>query len=366
MKDCLFEGSLVETPFPRLLFILWRREATGRLRVRRGPAETEIHFDKGRVVLDKGSFPEKDFLKALVTKKVLPAEAARRCEKRAAEDGLSRIRALGELGLVSPLPLWNLMESFFVRQLFPLFERTGGPFAYEPGVPLADGDRLGLLPAPDLILQGLRQIKDGAVIDRLLPGEGEPIYVAAPPFLHHLPFEPHERYALGLLRRSPNLKAFYERSELGRAQSRKVLFALACFDILAAPEKDPAARAAGDGAAADAHAVLEALNEKCAFVHKYIAKQIGPLAHTILGNSLEEARGHLGPLFKKMKLLADGRVAVDPSLEATASHWPADLTRTLLQGFDEILAAEVLAVKKALGPAHESALVRALERVGCL
>ena len=109
MKDCLLEGSLVETPFPRLLFLLWRREATGRLRVRRGAAETELHFDKGRIVLNKSSFPEKDFLKALVTRKVLPAEAARHCEKSAAEGGLSRIRALGELGLVPPLPLWNLM-----------------------------------------------------------------------------------------------------------------------------------------------------------------------------------------------------------------------------------------------------------------
>ena len=367
MKDCLFEGSLVETPFPRLLFILWQREATGRLRIRRGSAESELHFDKGRVVLDKGSFPEKEFLKALVKKKVLPAEAARQCEKRAAEAGISRIRALGELGLVPPLPLWNLMESFFVRQMFPLFERMGGPFAYEPGVPIGDGERLGLLPTPDLILQGARQIQDGALLDRLLPEESEPIYVASPPFLHHLPLEPHERYALALLRRSPNLKSFYERSELGLAQSRKVLFALACLDILASPEKDPKARPAGDGAAAaDAPAILEALNEKCAFVHKYIAKQIGPLAHTILGNSLEEARARLGPVFQKMKLLADGRVAIDPALEATASHLPEELFRTLLQGYDEILAAEVLAVKKALGPAHEAALVRSMEKIGCL
>jgi hypothetical protein len=364
MKDCLFEGSLVDTPFPRLLFILWQREATGRLRIRRGAAETQLQFDKGRIVLDKGSFPEKDFLKALVKKSVLPAEAARQCEERAAEAGISRIRAIGELGLVPPLPLWNLMESFFVRHMFPLFEKMGGPFSYEPGVPLADGERLGLLPTPDLILQGVRQIQNGALLDRLLPEENEPIYIASPHFLHRLALEPHERYALALLQHSPNLKAFYERSELGRAQSRKVLFALACLDILAAPEKAPKARPAGDGAGAPA--VLEALNEKCAYVHKYIAKQIGPLAHTILGNSLEEARAHLGPVFQKMKLLADGRVAIDPALEATASHLSEELYRTLLQGFDEILAAEVLAVKKALGPAHESALVRTLEKVGCL
>jgi hypothetical protein len=365
MKDCLFEGSLAETPFPRLLFVLWQREATGRLLLRRRAAETRFFFEKGNLVIDKGSFPEKEFLKALVKKKVLPAESARQCEKHAAEAGVSQLRAIGELGLVPPLPLWNLMDSFFIRQLFPLFTRTDGAFAYEPGIPLADGERLSLLPTADLILHGIRQIQDEDLIERLLPDENGPIYVAAPHFLHRLGFEPHERYALGLLQRSPNLKSFYERSELGRTQSRKALFTLACFDILAAPEKDPQNRPAGERSAG-AEAILEALNEKCAYVHKYITKQIGPLAHTILGNSLEEARSHLGPVFQKTRLLADGRVEIDPAVEATVSHLPEELYRALLQGFEEILMAEVLAVKKSLGPAHETALVRALEKVGCL
>ena len=72
------------------------------------------------------------------------------------------------------------------------------------------------------------------------------------------------------------------------------------------------------------------------------------------------------PVFQKTRLLADGRVEIDPALEATASHLPEELYRTLLRGFDEILMSELLAVKKSLGPVHESALVRALEKVGCL
>lgn len=365
MKDCLFEGSLSETPFPRLLFVLWQRETTGRLLLRTPSAETRFFFDKGNLIIDKGSFPEKEFLKALVKKRVLPEESAKLCEKHAAETSASLLRAVGELGFVPPLPLWNLMESFFIRQLFPLFARTDGTFSCEPGIPLADGERLGLLRTADLILHGIRQIRDEDLFDQLLPDENGPIYVSSPHFLHRLDFEPHERYALSLLQRSPNLKSFYERSELGRVQSRKVLFALACFDILAAPEKDPQNRSSGEGSAG-AEAVLDALNEKCAYVHKYITKQIGPLAHTILGNSLEEARSHLGPVFQKTRLLVDGRVEIDPALEATASHLSEDLYQVLLQGFDEILMSEVLAVKKSLGPAHEAALVRALEKVGCL
>jgi hypothetical protein len=36
----------------------------------------------------------------------------------------------------------------------------------------------------------------------------------------------------------------------------------------------------------------------------------------------------------------------------------------MLRSMDEVLAAEVLVVKRTLGPDHESTLVRSLEKVG--
>jgi hypothetical protein len=366
MKDGALSGSFLDTPFPRILFRLWQGDASGCLRLRRDGAEKTLTFEQGRLVIDKASFQAGDFLKALVKKRVLPAEDAQRCRDHASASGVSLVRALSELGLVSPLPLWNLMESFFVRSLFSLFEWEEGRFAFEAGAAVPAGERYGLLETQDFILQGVRQIQSAALLERHLPEDTESLYVSAPYFLHHLNFEPHERYVLHLLSQSPTLKGVYERSELGTTASRRVLFVLSCLDILTAAGRAPKNRAAADAAPSGFEKVLEALNDKCAHIHKYIAKQIGPLAHTILGNCLEEIRPGLGPLFQKMKLLPDGKIEVDSALHSTASHLSEEIIKALRDGYDDILMAEILAVKKALGASHESALVKALEKVGCL
>lgn len=364
----LFEGTFAETPFPRLLFKIWQREGSGRLRLEKDEEDKSLHFEKGQVVIEKKALSEKDFLTALVRKRVLPSEKARQCEAYADDHMISRIKALSDLGLISPLPLWNLMESFFVRQLFSFFEWEEGRYSFEPAIALPAGERLGLLRTHDLILQGVRRMRTVRLIGRFLPAEDEPIYVSVPYFLHLLNLEPHEKYALNVLCRSTNLKSFFELCELGKNDGQKALFAFTCMDILAVPEKSAKGRPAQspEPQAAEQEKILDALNEKCVCIHKYITKQIGPLAHTILGNCLEEIKPGLGPLFQKMKLLEDGRIEVDSAMSATVNHLAEDLFRSLVKGYDEILVAEVLAVKKSLGGVHESTLIKNLEKTGCL
>jgi len=358
------DGTLYETPFPRVLFRLWKKEATGRLVVARTGVERSVYFAKGRVVVDKDGLGEPGFLGALVKRRVLAPEAARRVEKEAARQGVSRLRALTELGLVAPLPLWNLAESYFVRQLFDLFEAEEGRFGFEPGAEPPDGAGLGEVETLDLILQGVRRIRDAAFLERRLPAADASVYLSMPYFLHRLHLEPHERYVLARLAGVSRLKAFYARAELGETESRKVLFAFVCLDILHGPEGGGRPRAVSEAGAAEQERILAALNERCAAVYKFVTKQIGPLARTMIGNGLEEIRSGLGPVFRKMRLLGDGRIEIDPALAAGVGHLDEDLFRQIVRGYDEILMSEVLAVKKALGPAHETTLVRQLEKIG--
>jgi hypothetical protein len=66
-----------------------------------------------------------------------------------------------------------------------------------------------------------------------------------------------------------------------------------------------------------------------------------------------------------MRLLPDGRIEVDSAMSATAGHLAEEIFNGLVKGYGEILVAEVLAIKKSLGGAHETALVKNLEKVGC-
>jgi Domain of unknown function (DUF4388) len=364
VTEILSDGTLYDIPFPRVLFLLWKKEATGRL-VIRSPQATEraIFISKGLVMIERDGLSEPDFLKALVKKRILSAESSRRAEKEAGAKGISTLRALGELGIIAALPLWNLLASYFVRRLFPLFDAEDGRFALESGAAPPEGSVLGEVQTLDLILQGIRQIQNPGFLERRVPAAEEIIYLSTPYFLHRLSLEPHERYVLRNLAGLSRLDGFYGRSELGETESRKVVFALLCLDILHVREEGGKAREVSESSAAEQTRILALQNERCACVHKYITKQIGPLARTILGTAVEEVKPGLGPIFLKARLLGDGRIEVDPALSSNTGPLDEELFRQLVRGYDEILMAGVLAVKKALGPAHETALVRNIGKI---
>jgi hypothetical protein len=357
-------GTLTEAPFARVLFDLWDAGKTGRIEVRTGEGARVLHLLNGDVVVEREGLSEKEFLAALAKKKVLNADQVRQCARLAKTDGHSLLKALSESGLLSPLPLWNLMESFYARRLFPLFETDTGDWEFHPGDGLPVRDRLGAIPSQDLIVQAIRRIQNADLIERSLPEDAAPIKVAAPARLHRIAWEPHERYALQVLGSVPNLRAFHEACQIGRREARKTLFAFLCLGILETSASKSKARPAGGAEAMDAGRAFEVLNEKCGFVYKYLTKEIGPLGRTIIARAIEEARPGLGPLFQKMALLPDGRVSSDTAVSQNAGHLPGELTRALLRGYEEILVSEVLAVKKALGPRHETTLVKALEKIG--
>ncbi|MBM3310040.1 MAG: DUF4388 domain-containing protein [Candidatus Aminicenantes bacterium] len=365
MKDAPLEGTLAATPFPRVLFDLWTRERTGRLRLRREDEERILHFEKGRLCLARESFSERDFLAALVRKKVLLPGQAESAERLASLKGFSLLKALGEAGALSPIPLWSLLASFFVRQLFPLFDREEGTFDFEPVPPLPAEARLGHLEVPDLILQGVRQMQNDSLIERFLPPPAEAFRLSAPYFLQRLDLEPYERYALSLLGEVPNLQSFRARAELGERESRKALFAFACLGLLGLAAPEAAAGPPAGPPVSNPERLTEAFNEKCAFVFKYLSKEAGPVAQSILGKALDEAKSALGPAFQRAALLSDGRIELETGLRLGAGSASAEVRRSTLRGFDEILTAEVLAVRKSLGPAHETAVVKGLEKVGC-
>ncbi len=358
------EGTLLETPFARLLFDLWRTGAGGRLRLRDGGVERALFFESGDVIVEREGLTEKDFLTALVKKRILTTEEAKQCVKTAKAGGVSPFRALGELGYVSPQALWSFLESFFARRLFPLFDWEAGLWALDPEAAPPVRERLGRLATQDLILQGVRQMRSAAVMDRFLPEATAPLRVTAPAHINRIAWEPHERYALQVVGCVPHLKAFYEACELGRAEARKILFGFFALGIAAPAEEATRRSRAGSDPASPGDSPVETLNEKCAFLYRYVTKEIGPLGRTIVARSVEEARPGLGPLFQKAVLLPDGRIEADPALRPGAAGIPEAMRKAMVRGYEEILMAEVLAVRKALGPRHESALVQALEKVG--
>jgi hypothetical protein len=105
-------------------------------------------------------------------------------------------------------------------------------------------------------------------------------------------------------------------------------------------------------------------NDKCAYIYRYISKEIGPVGLSVLEKSLEDVRLRLTPPFQGLELRPDGRVEFSPFPLMSLTLFTEESRKQFIRVLNEILMAEVLAVKKALGNAHEAGVVKSLEKIG--
>jgi len=204
-----------------------------------------------------------------------------------------------------------------------------------------------------------------SLFSRQLPGESETVQSLDPSALDGLELAPHEVYLLGLLAPARPVADLVAASDLGERETRRLLFVFIILGLAGSrPPKPKTARLGAEMSLADMDKVFGAFNTKCSFIFKYMSKEIGPVALSVIGNSLDDVRARLDPAFQGLELKEDGRIELKSFLKASMNIIGEDNRRSLLRSMDEILVAEVLAVKRTLGPAHESALVRSLERIG--
>lgn len=364
MVEDLGRGSLAATPFVRVLARIWREELTGALSVRAADGAKIFTFERGSLVVGQDSLAEKDFLKSLLTSGAADLIGLAQAEEYAERRSVSVMRALLELPLIDPSRLWPLLEEFVKAEVWSLFGRDEGEFefGFPPSPP---GPALLRLDVPSLILEGGRRAENESAVFRELPPEGVTVQGLAPGFLDRLALLPHERYVLGLLDSPMTMAELCEASVLGRRESRRALGVFLCLGVAGTrPPKPKTGRLPAEMSLADMDKLFGVFNAKCSYIFKYISKEIGPVALRVIGNSLEDVRGRLDPVFQGLELKDDGRIEVTSFLKSSMSIVGDESRRGLLRSMDEILVAEVLAVKRTLGSGHESALVRSLEKIG--
>ena len=352
-------------PFAKVLSEIWRQGLSGSLYVKAAGVPKCLSFEKGVLVLDAESFEEKDFLRFLLTKGRTDLLALNRVEEHAQRTGASLLRAFVETSVLGPEELWRLLEAHAREEALALFDvpDAAREFHARSGAPnrvLVDG-----LDVPGLILEGVRKAGGCPGAERELPADTETVrrLPASSPDAFRLSLT--EKYVLGLLDPPKTVAELAAASDAGEAETRRALFALISLGLAGpAGPKPKTARLGADLSLAGMDRVMGAFNAKCAYVFKHLAKEIGPVAFNLVGKALDEVRDGLDPAFQGAELKPDGRLEVKALLKVNANVVGDECRRSMLRSMDEVLAAEVLLVKRTLGAEHEAALVRNLERVG--
>jgi hypothetical protein len=365
MDDWFASQEFARAPVARVVAEIWRQGLSGSLYVQDGGVPKCLSFERGALVLDSVSFEEKDFLRFLLTTGRADLIALARVEDHAQRTGRSALRALIETSLIAPEALWDLLRAHAREEALSLFAGAAAEreFHTRSGPPARI--YVEAIDVPGLLLEGARRLTDDAALDRILPAGDEVVRrlpaFSADAYALSLP----ERYVLGLLDPPKTLDEIAAESDAGAAVTRRALYALILLGLAGTVGSKPkTARLGGDLALAAMDRILASFNAKCVFLFKHVSKEVGPVAFNLIAKALAEIRGRLDPAFQSAELKPDGRLEIKTPLRVNANIVGDECRRSLLRSMDEILAAEVLVVKRTLGPDQETAVVRNLERLG--
>ena len=359
-----WRGNLSAAPFPQVIFRIWEKRDTGRLTVEGEDFPTWLYFIRGDAAITEGSFSPEGFLKRLLSIKALSPSQAEDCASFARHNSLTYPRSLIERGLIPPSRVWEWLAEFWMEELFAVFDWTAANLTFESGATLGEEQVYALVPTPVLVLRGIRQMKKAEWIGAWLPAETEAIQLLSPVHADRLHLAPHEKHVLGLLRATPRLADLYARSQAGKRETHKAVFAFLTLGLAGLSAAANQTRPSPELTSAGLEKIWSDFNDKCSYIYRYISKEIGPVGLSVLEKSLEDIRLRLAPPFQGLELRSDGRIEFSPFPLMSLALFTEDSRRQFIRVLNEILTAEVLAVKKTLGNAHEAGVIKSLEKIG--
>jgi hypothetical protein len=364
MAEEIRRGSLTATSFPQVVFRVWEKRESGRLTAENEEAGRSLHFIGGDLALTEGSFSGEGFLKWLLSQRALTAVRAEEGAVFARENNVSYPRALVEREIMPPARVWEALVEFWREDLFALFDWTQADLTFDPGSDVPDAHIYALVSTPAFVLSGIRRMKRLDLIGDLLPAESESLQLLSPAHADHLHLAPHEKHVLGILRSTSRLADLYAQSQAGKKETQKAVFAFLTLGLAGLSPAPNTAKPPPELSTAGLEKIWTEFNDKCSYIYRYISKEIGPVGLSVLEKSLEDIRARLSPPFQGLRLRADGRIEFSPFPLMSLNLFTEETRKSFIRVLNEILAGEVLAVKKALGDAHEAGVIKSLERIG--
>ena len=358
-----FEGDFSDRPFPILLFSLWQERATGSLVIKETSARKKVDLLNGSIILSREDLKIDSFCSSLAEKKLLSPGDLKSCKETGQKKNDSILKIFIEKRLFSPDKLWQLMEEYALEDMIPLFDRPDGGFFFDTGEDALKMDGLLVMSVPEFIRQGVDRMENIEIFVKHLPGKTESENTLSLRNTNRISFRPHEKYLMHLINKHKNLEEVYSASELGRSETQRAAYYLLCAGVLVASHHKGNNNPSGSISPSGLQNRLEELNRKSAFIHKFMSKEIGPVSLKVLEKSILEIKNYLSPLFENVKLHKDGKIDIKSVLKAQMTLPGRESGQFLNRDLNEILAAEVLAVKKTLGSEKETLLLNGLKNI---
>ena len=348
-------GRLSDVGLPTVLSILKEGKRTGVVSLVNAGVRKSIYFLDGKLVFAASSLTQDRLGEVLLRAGKISADEYLRLSQMI-RGGQRLGKALVESRILSPKDLWWAIEQQVKEIVWSIFNWEDGYFHFDEDEQPRKEKITFDLDVEKLVVEGIRRSDgNGAVREH---------FVSMDSVVHRenieppLELDPHERHVIDLADGKRAISEICQESEIGEAETRKVLHSFLAVGVLKSggPKQAPLDQTLDGGQ--DYSSVVELYNEMFRRLFRHMSAEVGPIAEIILAKYLKELKERPGSLFERVRLRQDG--AVDPAqLERNLEGFPeAERHDTLISALNELLYSELLAVKRTLGASHESQLIQ--------
>jgi len=350
-------GQFQQTPFPALCLEIWRSRLTGVLKIQLPDYPSEIIFQEGDLALTLEVIDRTRFLEFLATQvKSIEKKFIMRLDQKA--PSVSFVRSLIENSQLPAQLIWNYLRDFYLTSIQPLFELSEGNFSFLPHSHLPRGTLLIKLSSPEVVQQGIFRIQNLEQFQKFYPDKTVTIKLQK----NSLPLpqlsEP-AKYLLHLLAAPITLEELLRLSQLGEQETYRLLFLFSCFKMVNLSLAKTISRFQPASPQKLAQ-TIDLFLEKSALIFKYLSKEIGPVAANIIQKSISEGKSSLPAIFSEVEIDENGRINFGRVFKSGIAYASPETQAQIIEGLNELLLTQVLAVKKTLGDDHELRLIEAL------
>ncbi len=349
-------GQLSQLPLPEILEHVRTSVATGILSLVSGGARKALYVKDGRAVFASSNLPNDRLGEILIRDGKITVEEYE-ASIRAIHKGKRQGKALVEMGALSPKDLWEGVQFQVKEIVYSIFQWEEGSFHFEEST-LPEKERITVdLDVTELILVGIRRVDASGSIQGRYPEGMLVLERGSDPPANLL--ESYEEHVLSLIDGDRSVLEICKESEIGDNETLKVLYAFLSTGIAKAKGRKVRTLDQDFVPEDNLYSVLSSFNQMYCYIFKHMVREVGPIAENVLEKYLGTLRESRKDVLFGVKLLKDGSVD-GVMVERNLNKLPDEERRPrLVDALNELLYAELLAVKRTLGAEHETNIIKA-------
>lgn len=181
---------------------------------------------------------------------------------------------------------------------------------------------------------------------------------------------PYEKHILKVCKKHRELDRIIEKSELMETDTLKYIYYYFLIDVISTEKTSVKKELGGreyNSISISFSSYEEALrhyNLKFEMIFKLLSKEIGPVALSILSNSIDDIRDNLPIFLKNAEIDKNGKLVEKKILKKVWYHDFENHASDFVRGLEELLYAQIYAVKKNLGIEYENQILKWLKGTG--